>query len=289
MTLFNLLLILASAVVHVVAHVALKRARDRTAFVWWMLIWGGVLFFPLAVLRWQSIPPAALGIMAASAVFEALYFYAIARAYRHGDLSIVYPLARGTAPLFLLLWSSLFLADRLTAGGAAGVGVIAIGLYLINLPRLGAWSQPLRSLLGQPGPRWALLAGVCISLYTLIDRFGIQLVDPLLYTYLALWLTVALITPITLREVGRHGLRAELAASKWSSVLAGATTMIAYAMVLYAIRAGTPASYAGAVREISVVFGAAAGVLLLKERGSAMRVAGALCVAAGVAVIALLG
>jgi drug/metabolite transporter (DMT)-like permease len=288
MTLPNLILILASAGVHVVAHVAIKLARDRTAFVWWMLVWGGVLFLPLAVLRWQPLPLAAVLIMAGSAVFEALYFYSIARAYRQGDLSVVYPLARGTAPLFLLVWSILLLSDRVTLGGAAGIAVIALGLYLINLPRLGSWSQPLRSL-GQPGPRWALLAGLCISLYTLIDRFGIRLADPLLYTYLALCITAALMTPVVLRDVGRQGLRLELAASKWSSALAGATTLTAYAMVLYAIRAGTPASYAGAVREISVVLGVVAGVLLLKERGSAMRVAGALCVAAGVAVIARLG
>jgi len=89
--------------------------------------------------------------------------------------------------------------------------------------------------------------------------------------------------------VGWPGLRAELGASRWSSALAGATTMTAYAAVLYAMQAGTPASYAGAVREISVVLGVIAGVLLLKERGTTMRVVGALCVAAGVAVIALLG
>ena len=288
MSLANLALILASAVVHVVAHVAIKRARDRTAFVWWMLIWGGVLFAPLMVLRWQPVPREAVLIMSASAVFEALYFYAIARAYRQGDLSVVYPLARGAAPLFLLLWSILFLAERVTFGGAAGIGLIALGLYAINLPRLGAWSEPLRSL-GRPSPRWALLAGLCISIYTLIDRFGIRLLDPLLYTYLALWITVALLTPATLREVGWRGLRSEIGASRLTSALAGLTTMTAYAMVLYAMRGGTPASYAGAVREISVVFGAATGVLLLKERGSAMRVVGAVCVAAGVAVIALLG
>jgi drug/metabolite transporter (DMT)-like permease len=209
MTLPNLILILASAVVHVAAHVAIKRARDRTAFVWWMLFWGGVLFLPLAVLRWQALSLAAVLMMVGSAIFEALYFYAIARAYRHGDLSVVYPLARGMAPLFLLIWSTLLLSDRVTLGGAAGIALIALGLYLINLPRLGAWSRPLRSL-GQPGPRWALLAGLSISLYTLIDRFGIQLVDPLLYTYLALWITVGLLTPITLREAGQQGLRLEL-------------------------------------------------------------------------------
>jgi drug/metabolite transporter (DMT)-like permease len=288
MTLPNLVLILASAMVHVVAHVALKRARDRAAFVWWMLVWGGVLFAPVLVLGHPSVPAAAWAIMAVSGACEVLYFLAIARAYRLGDLSLVYPLARGTAPLFLLLWTTLFLADHITPGGVAGIAVIAIGLYLINLPGLGAWLQPLRQL-SQPAPLTALAAGLCISLYTFIDRGGIQLVEPLLYTYLTLWITLLFITPLTLRQVGWAGLRAELGASRLSSVLAGFTTMAAYTMVLYAIRFGTPASYAGAVREISVVFGAAIGVTLLHERGSAMRVAGAVGVAAGVALIALFG
>jgi drug/metabolite transporter (DMT)-like permease len=288
MTLANLALILGSAVVHVVAHVALKSARDRTAFVWWMLLWGGVLFAPVLWLLFQPIPLAAWGILALSAVFEALYFVSIARAYRHADLSVVYPLARGTAPLFLVIWSTLFLGDRPTAGGLIGILLIALGLYFINLPRLAAWREPLRAL-GQAGPRLALLAGLCISLYTAIDRFGINLVSPLLYTYLALWLTVLFMTPYVLRSVGWAGLQSELRSSRFNSLVAGFTTMTAYAIVLYAMRAGLPASYAGAMREISVVFGVVAGVWLLKEQGSAMRVVGALAVAGGVAVIAFTG
>lgn len=288
MTPFNLALILGSAVIHVVAHVALRRARDRAAFVWWMLLWGGVLFAPILFIFPLRIPPAAWAIMALSAVFEALYFGLIAQAYRHGELSLVYPLARGTAPLFLLVWSGVLLAERPTPGGVGGVALIAGGLYLINLPRLAAWREPLRAL-GRPAPRLALLAGLCISLYTVIDRAGIRLVEPLLYTYLALLMTTALLTPDTLRVAGWAGLKAELRSSRWASVAAGFTTMAAYAIVLYAMRNGVPASYAGAVREISVVFGAIAGVTLLKESGSGMRVLGSAGVALGVAVIALLG
>jgi drug/metabolite transporter (DMT)-like permease len=288
LTLNHLLLILGSAVIHVVAHVALKRARDRTAFVWWELLWGGVLFAPVLLAGAWPLPPLAYAIMALSAVFEALYFGLIARAYQFGDLSVVYPLARGTAPLFLVVWAALFLAERPTWGGVTGVALIALGLYLINLPGLAAWLAPLRAL-RDAGPRLALLAGLCISLYTVTDRAGIALVDPLLYTYLALWMTFVLLTPYTLRRVGVRGLAAELRSSRLGSVVAGFTTLAAYAIVLYAMRAGAPASYAGAVREISVVFGAVVGVVLLKERGSYMRVLGAAGVAGGVAVIALLG
>jgi drug/metabolite transporter (DMT)-like permease len=283
----NLALILVSAVVHVVAHVALKRARDRTSFIWWMLVWGLLLFAPVLLLTRPIIPPLVWAILAASAIFEVLYFVSLARAYRLGDLSLVYPLARGTAPLFLLLWTTLFLADHITLAGAGGIALIAAGLYVINLPRLGAWLAPLRSL-ARPAPRAALFAGVCISLYTFVDRAGVQHLDPLVYTYLVILLTLLLFTPLALRQVGWHGLRHELASSRLGSVLAGFTTQAAYAIVLYTIRAGTPASYAGAVREVSVVLSAVIGVVFLHEAGSRVRVLGAVCVVAGVGLIALL-
>ncbi len=286
MSLPNLALILLSAVIHVVAHVALKRAQNRTAFVWWMLAWGVLLYSPVLLLAHPAIPPAIWAILAISAMLEVFYFLSIARAYRLGDLSLVYPLARGTAPLFLLLWTTLFLSDRLSAGGVGGIALIAAGLYIINLPRLGAWLGPLRAL-AQPAPQAALLAGLCISLYTLLDRAGVQQVDPLLYTYLVILLTLLLLTPLALRQMGVSGLRQELSSSRWASVLAGFTTLTAYVMVLSVIRAGAPASYAGAVREVSVVFSAFIGVVFLHEQGSRVRILGAACVLAGIGLIAL--
>src|SRR5262249_42945130 len=161
----SLLLLLGSAGLHVIQHVLLKRSRNRTAFVWWVWLWATVLFSPVLVLCWQPIPPLVWGILAVSAAFEALYYLAIARAYQTGDLSVVYPLARGTAPVLVFLWPALLLQERPSLGGLAGIGLIAAGLAVINLPRLGAWRHVARSL-GQAAPRWALAAGLCISLYT---------------------------------------------------------------------------------------------------------------------------
>jgi drug/metabolite transporter (DMT)-like permease len=284
----NLLLILGSACMHVIVHIGLKKARDRTSFVWWMLVWSMVLFSPILFLFDHPLPLLAVGIMLLSSVFEAAYFLAIAKAYRGADLSVVYPLARGTAPALLLVWSALILREAITGGGIAGVIAIAAGLYVINLPRLGAWREPLRSL-RQTGPRWALLAGLSTSLYTAIDKVGISLVPPLLYTYIALGITVVWVTPFTLREVGWRGLRQELRASRLGTVLAGLMTLGAYGIVLLAMQSGTPASYAGAVREFSVVLGASYGVFVLKESHSPMRIVGSLMVASGVAMIGLLG
>jgi drug/metabolite transporter (DMT)-like permease len=288
MTLNSLLLILGSACLHVVVHVALKKAQDRAAFVWWMLLWGSILYLPILVFFAGPVPWQGWVLLLLSSVFEAGYFIAIAKAYRGGDLSIVYPLARGTAPALLLIWSAAILREPLHLGGAAGILLIALGLYLINLPRLGDWGEPLRAL-GKPGPRWALLAGLSTSLYTAIDKVGIGYVNPLLYTYLALCVTTLWVILVTLREVRWEELRRELRSSRGTTVLAGFLTLAAYAIILITMRMGTPASYAGAVREVSVVLGAAYGVLVLKEGGSYMRILGAALVAGGVAMIALLG
>ena len=288
MTPFSLMLLLVSACVHVVAHVALKRARDRTALVWWVMLWASVLFLPVVFIVRRPLLPSTWGWILLSSVFEATYFWAIAKAYKGGDLSTVYPLARGSAPVFLLVWSVLVLREKLTPWGILGVGVIAAGLYLTNLPYLGAWRQPLREL-RESAPRWALFAGLSTSLYTAIDKVGIRGVEPMLYTYVALCVTTLWLTPPTLLAVGWKGLKEELAFSRWAAPIAGFTTLAAYALVLYAMQAGTPAAYAGAVREFSVVLAAAIGVIVFKEAKGPGRIVGSLLVAIGVGVIGVLG
>ena len=132
MTLFALSLIPLSACLHVVQHVALKQASDRAAFVWWMWLWAGVVFLPIPLVLWQSGSARTwivFGVSGTSAMFEALYYTSMTRAYKTGDLSIAYPLARGTAPLLILVWGSALLRERPSIGGVAGVGLIigAIG------------------------------------------------------------------------------------------------------------------------------------------------------------------
>ncbi len=291
MSFTSALLVLFSASLHVAQHVALKSARDRAAFLWWMWLWASLIFLPAPIFFWQSVSALAWAILIASAIFEALYYTAISRAYKSGDLSVVYPLARGTAPLFILLWSTLFLRERPTLGGLGGVALIIAGLCVINLPwlpRLDAWRE-LRRSLGQSGARWALLAGLCISCYTTIDKVGVSLIAPLLYTYLVMAMTLVWLTPVALRAVGWRGLMAEWRSSRRNSAIAGFTAMAAYAIAIYVMQTGAPVSYVGAMREISVVFGAIAGVVFLKEQGTAPRVFGSSLIAAGVVAIALLG
>ena len=288
MTFSSLIIVLFSACLHVIAHVVLKSSLNRMAAVWWVLVWGSVLLFPIALFNPLSLSWPLWGLLLASGFFQFAYFYSIARAYQTGDLSVVYPLARGTAPVFLLIWAVLFIGERPTGGGITGVLIIAVGVYLLGLPKLSAWLEPLRSL-SRSGPRWAVIAGLFISSYSAVDRIGVRLASPLPYLFIVNCVAVALLTPFMLRSAGWGGLRAEIQAARFNSVIAGFTTPAAYLTVLYVIRNGAPASYVGAIREISVVLGVLLGVLFFKEPGSLIRVLGGMCVAGGVAIIGLLG
>jgi len=280
-----LTLILIAALVHVVPHAAIKGTRDRDAFVWWMLVVNALVYSFLLFVR--ELPSAATlwMLIGASAAIESLYLFAISRAYASGALSVVYPLARGSAPIFLLGFSLFVLHEQLTVAGACGVLAIAAGVYLINLPTFAEWRAPLRALV-LPSPRWALAAGFMTAVYTSIDKLAIRFVDPLLYIYLVLAATLLFYTPLALRTTGWTAMRETLAATPVRVAIAGIGMPLAYALVLLAMRMGVPASYAGSVREVSVIVAAIAGVVAFGERVTLPRIAGACAIAAGIVAVA---
>lgn len=280
-----LTLILVAALVHVVPHAAIKGARDRDGFVWWMLAVNALVYSFLMIVRELPSSRNVWLLVAASALVEALYLSAISRAYSGGALSVAYPLARGSAPLFLLAFSLLLLHEPLTVAGACGVATIAAGVYLINLRTVAEWREPLRAL-GLPWARWAVAAGFLTAVYTSIDKLAIRFVDPLLYIYLVLVGTFAVYTPLALRTTGWPAMRATLVATPVRIAIAGAAMPLAYGLVLLAMRMGVPASYAGSVREVSVVVAAIAGVVAFGERVTLSRIAGACLIAAGIVAVA---
>jgi drug/metabolite transporter (DMT)-like permease len=272
-----LALIILAAFVHVVPHVAIKGARERTPFIWWMLLVNGIAYAPcLALARVPS--PFALLLIVGSGLAEVAYLLTISRAYATGALSVAYPLARGTAPLFLLIFALTVLHERVTAAGVAGLLLIAAGIYLMNLT-----TSALPSL-REPATRWAILAGLCTAAYTTIDKVGVHLLHP--FAYLELVMLIALLgyTPLALRH-GWAGVRGELAHAPLRVIVAGLTMPLAYALVLWAMRMGAPASYTGAVREVSVVVAAAVGIVAFGERATWPRVLGTLAVLAGILAI----
>jgi drug/metabolite transporter (DMT)-like permease len=290
MTLFSLALLVLAAVLHALSNALIKASRDKLAFTWWMLTAWAIIGFPLIFFVGQPQPIGWL-IILVSGLIEAVYFITLTRAYSLGDLSQVYPLARGSAPLFVLLWAMLFLGERPTPIGVGGIFIVVIGLYLVNLPTLAAWNRPLLGL-RSPAARWALLTGLLISIYSAIDKVGMRYVDPLPYLYLFLVVTWMALSAQWLHPDRRSALRAEVQIDRRRVLLTATAVAIlgssAYALVLAALRL-SPVSYVSPVRELSVVIGAWIGVRFMGEQGGRLRIFAAALVALGIIIIALGG
>lgn len=283
----TLSLLVLAACLHVGAHVAYKRATHKLAFMWCWLLWVLAVFSPvLLTLKWNWAA-VAWAVLLVSALGEAAYIIAASIAYTRGDLSVVYPLSRGSAPLFIALWAGLFLGERPSPAGWLGIALIVLGLYLLNLRSLRDIFKPLASL-QQAGSRWALLGGVFISVYSTVDKIGVQYIPPLPYLYLVLLGAWLALTPACWAGARRAATRQEWRANKWAALAAGVSTTLAYTLVLAAIQ-HSKVSYVGAVREMSVVLGAWIGAVWLREGQAALRVPASALAAAGIILIAAAG
>lgn len=220
-----------------------------------------VVAAPVAAVTWD-VQRAALPYVAGSSALELAYFFALAAAYTRSELSLVYPVARGGAPVLVLL-GALALGRLPSAPEAAGVVAVAGGVLLV------------RGRVGSVVPGLAI--AVLIAAYTTVDNAGIEHADPVAYLELVL-VPVAL---VALVAVPRARLRAAFTPGP---VVAGIAGFAAYALVLAALDLA-PAAPVAAVRETSVVIAVALAAVLLRERVTALRLGGAFVVAAGVALL----
>jgi drug/metabolite transporter (DMT)-like permease len=269
-------LALGAAFLHAGWNVLLAGSRDVRSSTAGLLVWGVALLAVPAVLT-GGVSSDAIPYIAASAVLELCYFVLLARAYDGGEVSVVYPIARGSAPVVVLVFSAIALSEGVPAGAVAGVLAVAFGVLLVGLGALPGQmaresAPPLRDV-------WFGLAiGLVIASYTLVDSEGVERADPIAYLALVV-APCALVYPLVARTRPDVGARTALTA---------AATFGAFLMVLAAFRLA-PAAPVAAVRESSVVIAAILAAVVLHERVDARRLAGAVAVAAGVAAIALAG
>ena len=264
------LLALAAAVVHAGWNVLTAKAEDPQAAAAVGLAIGALVLAPVAIATWD-VRAGAWPYAVASVALEVAYFAALAAAYARGPLSLVYPIARGAAPVLVLLGGLVAVGQEPSAAQAAGVVVVALGVLLVRDIRAEGGSAGDTAL--------ALLVAACIAGYTLVDQAALDHADPLPYLFVVLAPTAVILLALT----GRAGARAA-----WTPTVAvaGIGMVGAYALTLAALRLADAAPVA-AVRESSVVIATGLAVVVLGERVRAARWAGAAIVAAGVAVIAL--
>jgi drug/metabolite transporter (DMT)-like permease len=266
-------LALAAAFLHAGWNVLLRGSEDVAARTVAVLCLSVVLFAPVAAATW-SVHASALPYVAASAVFEAVYFVLLTAAYRRRELSVVYPIARGSAPVLVLLAGALVSTSRPSAAAACGVLLVAAGIVFVR--GVGTASSPRDLAL-------ALGVGACIAGYTLVDKHGVTHGNPLAYLQVVFSIAALGYLAGAWRARGPAAIRA---AVNPSSLVAGVGFFGSYALTLAALRLA-PAASVAAVRESSVVIAAGALIATGREPAGRGRLGGAALVAAGVAVISL--
>ncbi len=278
-------LLLTAAVLHASWNLLLKRAGSRLLFAYWALVVSVIGLLP--VLALTGLPPARVWLFAlASGLGEAVYFFLLTRAYDIEDFSLVYPLARGAAPVFLLVWAALFLGERPSAAGLAGIALLIAGLLLVGG---GVWRwRADKAGFSRAGTFTALAVALAISIYTTIDGAAARFAAPIPYAALIFSTAAIFITPLVLVRYGARAALAEARANWPRILLVGALTLTTYVLILRAY-ALARVNYAGAIREVSIVFAAIIGWRWLGERFGAVRTAGAIVIVAGILVIAVAG
>jgi len=267
-----LALALGAAFLHALWNLLLARAPDIQAATAVALVTGVVVFAPLAALAWEA-EPRVWPFLVATSLLQLTYFVLLATAYGRAELSFVYPIARGSAPVIVLVAGVVLLGYSASATQVGGVLLVAAGVFLVRGLRGPSTATDLVL---------ALAIGGCIASYTLLDQRGIKYTTPIVYEELSM--IPATIGFLLLTRV-RSGAGAIRGAVSVSTVAAGLATFGAYILVLAALSRASAASVA-AVRETSVVMATALAVPLLHERVGLARFAGAVLVVVGVVFVA---
>lgn len=285
MELQALALLLLSAIVHAVWNFLSKRSLDKQAFLWLALVVVSVLFWP--VIFFYPLPSVTGWIyIVVSGVLEAAYFLLLGGAYQQGDLSLVYPLVRGSAPLFVTFFAVTLLREQVLAGAALGIFLIVLGIYVLHLTSL-SWRGlllPFESLRQRPS-QLGLLTGLATAASVVTDKVGITYTSPLLYIYLVFVVSCVLMLPYMLRARVK-AVREEWRVNLRTVAAVGVMFTASYTLVLLALTT-SKVSYVSPVREISVVFGALLGTLVLREPFAPSKVGGSALIFVGIVLVSL--
>lgn len=288
----SLALVLLAGLIHASWNIAAKKAGGDARFaaftglvmmvVWApMGIWVGVDELP----RWGRTEWVML---CASALLHTVYYVTLLRGYRKADLTVVYPLARGSGPLLSSLVAVFFLGEHISVLGLAGIAGVVGGVFLIaGGPALWRASHdPSRRERVRKGLRYGLLTGVFIAGYTVVDGYAVKLLlmSPILIDYIGNFGRLAFVMPTVLRDLPTA---ATLWKQQWKyALLVGAISPVGYVLVLFAMQTA-PLSHVAPAREVSMLFAALLGGHLLGEGDRKLRLLGALCIAVGVMALAL--
>jgi drug/metabolite transporter (DMT)-like permease len=280
-----LALVLGAAFFHATWNFLAKRVSGGAPFVWLTDIVGALFYAPLAIpfiiVNLSGFTLIAVVMIVGTAVLHLAYFVQLQRSYKVGDLSLIYPLARGTGPAIAALVAVLFFGERPTPIALVGILLIIVGLFILTggLRLFRGFDNPLAIAYG-------LLTGVFIASYTLWDKRAVSffLISPLIYYYTSIVLRVLLLAPYALTQ--RKELAGIWRAHHRETIGTGILSPLSYFMILSAL-VFTPVSYVAPAREVSVLIGTFMGSRFLAEGNTRQRLLAATVILLGIIALAV--
>ena len=292
MTLSVFILVLISAISHAAWNFAARKAAGNLVAMWLGLWIGCALVLPgvIGVVVYKGLPETvsapAIICTIATGVIHAAYFRLVATGYEHGEISLVYPIARGSGIALTAILASLFFKEYFALLGCIGIGLISTGIMTLSLAARKTIQEkgPLEATSSLPTPpsviKLALATGATIVAYSLVDKIGVGHVNPVVYIWCMFLLAAVFLTPFVVRRY-RSKLRQTARQYLGYAVVIGAGSIGTYLMILFAFTMG-PVGYIVAVREFAVVLGALAGMIFLKERFTIPKVIAILTIVIGI-------
>ncbi len=285
-----LIMVVAAAFLHAGWNYLAKKSYNKIVFIWWFLLISQVLYLPVLLFFWplSSISVRGWGYIAATGLLHFFYYWFLGRAYGQGDLSLVYPLARGSGPLIVPILALVLIGESLSIQGGCGIVLVVIGIYVLHLQAFTFQSfyKSFQSFKGKSS-LWALAAGVSIAFYSIVDKIGVSMVPPPLYLYLMISFTLVLLTAFILKT-DRRLITREWRLNRTHIFIVALLDPGVYLLILFALQM-SKVSYVVAVRQISIVFSVIYGVLKLREKHGQQKVVGAGLITLGVVLIGLAG
>ena len=284
---FTLALIIATAAMHASWNAIAKVSKNTLALMWWATVFGTVGYGVWLVAGpGIFLNPGSRLPFLISAVCETGYFITLVEGYSRGDLSLVYPLSRGSAPIFAALLAAIVLGQGLPWVGYLGVLLMVLGVYVASLPvETSRLTFEFTSILRNGAAGWALASGVFIAVYSVSDQEAVAATNPLVYNWWVFLGNAILWAPAVWRG-SRSKLNMTELRDNWRGVaVTGVLSVGSYAAALVALTM-TSASYVVAGRGLSVIIGACLGSFLLKEKFGTVRILGATLMVVGLGLIA---
>ena len=292
MPLSALALVVLAGFIHACWNIAAKKAGGDVRFVAFTSVVLMVFWAPVGLwVGWQQVPAWGLlewSLVLASALLHIVYFIVLLRGYRKADLTVVYPLARGTGPLLSSMVAIFFLGEQISALGLIGIFGVVGGVFLIaGGPGLWKAAQdPQQKARVRTGIFYGGITGLFIASYTVVDGYAVKvaLMSPILVDYFGNLLRLVFLTPTLLRD--RPAVWALWLEQRRYALVVGIFSPVSYVLVLYALQVA-PLSHVAPAREVSMLFAALLGGHLLGEKDRGPRIAGAALIAAGVMALGL--